>query len=353
MSLDRARAVVARATFDCVLPGGVVEVGRASGPVATFAEGRLTYDAGSTAASPDTIYDLASLTKVLATATLAMTLVERGALRLDDRVRQWIQRWTGEDRQIVTVRDLLEHCSGLPAHRKYYESRTGAASFELAICDEPLEYVPRTKAVYSDAGFILLGFILERAGGRPLDRQFAAWRDGVLGSQATLRFLPPAEWAPRTAPTEDDPWRGRVLQGEVHDENAKALGGVAGHAGLFGTASAVGACARWWLGLLQGLDQPLARHESAARFARNSPVPASSRALGWDTMRPTSSCGRRLSPQAVGHTGFTGTSLWIDPTNDLYVVFLSNRVHPSRAGEAMTGVRAALHDAVAEDLGLP
>jgi CubicO group peptidase (beta-lactamase class C family) len=141
-----------------------------------------------------------------------------------------------------------------------------------------------------------------------------------------------------------------VLQGEVHDENAAALGGVAAHAGLFGTAGAVGAAARWWLRLLAGEDQQGASAAVARVFASRSDVPGSSRALAWDTMLPTSSCGTRLSAAAIGHTGFTGTSLWIDPELDLYVVFLSNRVHPTRQGEAMKSIRPALHDAVAASL---
>jgi CubicO group peptidase (beta-lactamase class C family) len=161
------------------------------------------------------------------------------------------------------------------------------------------------------------------------------------------------------APTELDLWRGRLLQGEVHDENAWVLGGAAGHAGLFGTAAGVGAFARL---VIEGLraaagerrgeaeHHALAAPETLARFARRSTVPNSSRALGWDTMLPTSSCGTRLSPSAIGHTGFTGTSLWIDPVQDLYIVLLTNRVHPTRENDLIRQVRRAVHDAVADSL---
>lgn len=328
-----ARAIAAR-----VFPGAVVEAGRANGPLATVTAGRLTYDPASPTVDAHTVYDLASLTKVLATGALMAGEIASGRMRLNDRVRHWIEAWSGEERQPVTIRDLLEHASGLPGHRRYFESRQGRASFEMAICEEPLEYPPRTQAIYSDPGFMLLGFAVENAAQAPLDRQFDRWRDRELGPDLALRYRPPAAWVTRIAPTEDTPL-GEERRGEVHDENAAALGGVAAHAGLFGTAAAVGAAARWWM-----------RSPALAQFAAKSTVPGSSRALAWDTMLPTSSCGSRLSASAIGHTGFTGTSLWIDPSRDLYVVILSNRVHPSRAGDGMQDARRALHDAIVTDL---
>lgn len=321
-----------------VFPGAVVEVGRAAGALATLARGSLTYAAGARAAAADTIYDLASLTKVLATTAIIAGEVSSGRMRINDRVRHWIPAWTGDERQPVTLQDLLEHCSGLPAHRPYWEQRRGRASFELAICEEPLDYLPRTQSIYSDPGFMLLGFAIEHAAGLPLDRCFSEWRDRELGRQVELTFGAAPGWLDRIAPTEDSAF-GEERRGVVHDENCAALDGVAGHAGLFGTAAAVGACARWWLASSWWPE-----------FARKSHTPGSSRALAWDTMLPTSSCGTRLSPRAIGHTGFTGTSLWIDPEQDLYVAFLSNRVHPSRSGEGIQEARRALHDAVVRDL---
>jgi CubicO group peptidase (beta-lactamase class C family) len=326
--------IVTTAIADRVCPGAVIEIGRAAGALASVAAGTLTYEAGSPAVNPATIYDLASLTKVLATATLMAGELSRGRMRLNDRVRHWIAGWTGEERQVVTLRDLLEHASGLPAHRKYYESRQGRASFEMAICEEPLAYPPRTTSLYSDPGFMLLGFALEHAAGEPLDRQFDRWRDRELGADVELRFCPGPDWTDRIAPTENTPLGGE-RKGEVHDENALALGGVAAHAGLFGTAHAVGACARWWM-----------RSSSLPLFATKTTVPGSSRALGWDTMLPTSSCGTKMSAGAIGHTGFTGTSLWIDPAHDVYVVILTNRVHPTRGGEGIQDVRRAIHDGI-------
>ncbi len=205
---------------------------------------------------------------------------------------------------------------------------------------------PGEAAVYSDPGFILLGFALETVAGAHLDRQFA---DLDAGLRTGLTFLPPANLHGRTAPTEFDPWRGHLLVGQVHDENAGALGGVAGHAGLFGTATGVGAFARAVLCTFDGVTG-LGTPELMRYFARRTGVPGSSRALGWDTMLPTSSCGTRLSADAIGHTGFTGTSLWIDPSNDLYVAFLTNRVHPTRANSQLAALRPRLHDVIVEDV---
>ena len=338
MSTTSIDSILEAAIARRVFPGAVIEVGRGRGPAHTYTAGTLTYDELSPPVSAATIYDLASLTKVLATAALMAGEIENGRMRLDDRVRRWIALWTGEERQVVTLRDLLEHASGLPAHRAYYQTRRGRAAFEAAICDEPLDYPPRSQSIYSDPGFMLLGFVLERAAQASLDDQFRAWRDRELGADAELRYLPPRDWRERIAPTESSA-TGEERRAEVHDENAAALGGIAAHAGLFGTAAAVGAAARWWM-----------RSPSLPLFAAKSSVPASSRALGWDTMLPTSSCGTKLSPRAIGHTGFTGTSLWIDPEQDLYVVILTNRVHPTRDREGIQDVRRALHDAIVTDL---
>jgi CubicO group peptidase (beta-lactamase class C family) len=330
--------IVSAAIDNRVFPGVVIEAGSSQGPRVTLSAGALTYDPGATAADANTIYDLASLTKVLATTALVAGEVSNGRIQLDDRVRHWIQSWRGDDRQTVTIRDLLEHASGLPGHRPYFESRRGRPSFEIAICEEPLAYAPRTASIYSDPGFMLLGFAIENAAGAPLDQQFDAWRDRELGPGVELRYRPDAAWLERIAPTEDD-GDGRMRRGEVHDENARALGGVAAHAGLFGTAAAVGACARWWM-----------RAAALPIFAAKTAVANSSRALGWDTMLPTSSCGMKMSASAIGHTGFTGTSLWIDPDYDFYVVILTNRVHPSRHGDGIQEVRRALHDAIVTGL---
>lgn len=361
MTLFPAAAAVLRDAIAArAFPAAAVEVGSREAVLWRDAFGHVTYDPGAEDASNETIFDLASLTKVICTATLAMRAVDDGALRLEDRVADWIPDWRGADRAQVTVRDLLAHSSGLTAYLPYFRDLAGRAEFEHAIATGPLEYAPGTRAVYSDLGFILLGFILEDARAKAAAGWSGATDPGAfLAAQfrrvasyitaEALAFNPPRAWRWRTAPTEHDGWRGRLAVGEVHDENAWALGGAAGHAGLFGTAGAVGAFARAVLHTIGG-TAVLARPDTMRAFITRTGVPGSSRALGWDTMLPTSSCGARLSPTAIGHTGFTGTSLWIDWERDLYIVLLTNRVHPTRENEAIRQVRPAFHDAVVGEM---
>jgi CubicO group peptidase (beta-lactamase class C family) len=356
-AFDRAAEILLHGILDRAFPAAAVEVGRMERPLWRRSFGALTYEPDAREATDDTIFDLASLTKVIATTTLMMRAVDEGMLTLDDHVRQRLPEWQGADRQAVTVRDLLGHSSGLPAYLPFFRDHTGRVEFEPAICHAPLEYSPGTQAIYSDLGFILLGFMLEDAGAlqpRSAGRfdsaaTFAARfkRIATFITPEPLAFSPTRPWRERSAPTEVDPWRGRLLIGEVHDENTWALGGAAGHAGLFGTASAVGAFARAALRTLAG-ENLLAQPGTFREFIRRTPVPGSSRALGWDTMLPTSSCGTRLSETAIGHTGFTGTSLWIDWERDLYVVLLTNRVHPTRENNRLKAIRPAFHDAVVE-----
>jgi CubicO group peptidase (beta-lactamase class C family) len=343
-----AARVIERGVGERAFPAAVVEVGTRETAVWRQAFGRLDYDTDSAATEPDTIFDLASLTKVIATRSLVMKLVERHGLALDDPIRRWIPEWRGNDREHVTVRSLLSHSSGLTAWLPFFRDYSGRRDFQHAICALPLEYKPDTQSIYSDLGFILLGFIVEDAGGSPLDAQSDALLSEV--TRGPLRFNPPAEWRTSIAPTEHDAWRGRTLVGEVHDENCWALGGVSGHAGLFGTAAAVGDFARAMLGALAGADARLAAPATARMFVTRAGVPGS-RALGWDTMLPTSSCGTKMSASAFGHTGFTGTTLWIDRDREVYVVFLTNRVNPTRENTQIQKVRPALHDAVIAAVG--
>jgi CubicO group peptidase (beta-lactamase class C family) len=359
LSFVEPARLIERAVASHAFPAATIEVGRRETVLWRSAFGNLTYAPDATPASDDTLFDLASLTKVIATTTLVMRAADGGTLALTDRVADRLSAWRGPDREDVTIADLLEHASGMTAYLPFFRDHRGRAEFERAICTLALEYATRTRSIYSDLGFILLGFILEDVNHAPFAKQFdqvfrltQSFRLKAEGHE--LLFNPPRELRARCAPTELDLWRGRLLQGEVHDENTWELGGAAGHAGLFGTAASVGAFARLVLdGLLAEVgDQrsedadALAKPETIARFARKSTVPGSSRAMGWDTMLPTSSCGTRMSPRAIGHTGFTGTSLWIDPAQDLYVVFLTNRVHPTRDNNQIQAVRRALHDGI-------
>jgi CubicO group peptidase (beta-lactamase class C family) len=334
-----ARLVLEDALSSRVFPAATVDVGSS--------DESLWQDALDTPL--DTPFDLASLTKPIATTTIVMDLVNKGVVGLDEPLAPSVAEWRGVDRSDVTVRDLLEHASGLAA-RLVDAPPIGRREFEHDICSMPLEYAPRTRSIYSDLGFILLGFLAADRGRATLDAQFARIVDPLtLG----MGFVLSADDQRRAAPTMASPKdirRGRVLRGEVHDNYAAALGGVAGHAGLFGTAAAVGAFARAVLSAARGDDSAGVPLTSAMvrLFTTPSTVPGSSRALGWDTMRSTSSCGTRMSASAFGHVGFTGTSLWIDPDRDRYFVLLTNRAHSGGSLDAMRDVRRAFHDALAE-----
>jgi CubicO group peptidase (beta-lactamase class C family) len=345
VAFQTARSIVQSGLATRAFPAAVVDVGRESGPIWREPFGRLTYDPGAAPCALDTVFDLASLTKVIATASTTMALVARSQLSLDGTVGDWLEEWRAPGRAGIRIRHLLDHSSGLPAHVRFWEQARDRAEVRRALAALPLEREPGRESVYSDPGFILLGFVLEQAGGASLEDQF---KPSGFGGDGPLLYRPGPELIDRTAPTEQDPWRGRVLRGEVHDENAAVLGGVAPHAGLFGTAGAVAAFARLVLRTLR-TDTVLGTSALMRQFAARTSVPNSSRALAWDTMRPTSSCGTRMTPTAIGHTGFTGTSLWIDYERDLYVVLLTNRVHPTRDNNQLRQIRPRLHEAILEE----
>jgi CubicO group peptidase (beta-lactamase class C family) len=342
-----AAELVERGVSSGAFPAAVVEVGNAGGVFWRQAFGKLDVDAASPVTSQETIFDLASLTKVIATTSLVMKLTEQGPLSLDDSIGSKIPEWRGKDREHVRLRSLLTHSSGLTAWLPFFRDYKGRQEFQHAICSLPLEYEPETQSIYSDLGFILLGFVVEDATGVSLEEQTAMLLQPV--TRAPMLFNPPPQLRSSIAASGSDPWRGRKLVGEVHDENCWALGGVAGHAGLFGTAEAVGDFARAILAALDGKDSPLGSAATVGLFTRRATT-FGSRALGWDTMLPTSSCGSRMSPSSFGHTGFTGTTLWIDPVRRVYVVFLTNRVNPTRENTAIQHVRPRLHDVIIEVL---
>ncbi len=349
---DRGRSVLEAARGASAFPAAVCEVGRAAGPIWADAFGRLSYDSESAAATTDTIFDLASLTKVIVTTSVVMSLVRQQALSVETRVADVVPGWRGADRTGITVGQLLDHSSGLPAQFRLPPAARVREEALALLCAVPLERLPGASAVYSDVGFMLLGLLLETVGGRPLEvlwRELWSARSGASATRAWLEFRPDASTRPSIAPTEFQAERGGLLQGVVHDDNAEVLSGVAGHAGLFGAAPAVGVFASW---VLRSFHEPtwLATPELMRQFAARGTVPGSSRALGWDTMLPTSSCGSRMSATAIGHTGFTGTSLWVDWERGVYVVLLTNRVHPTRENQRFLPYRARFHDAVMADL---
>ena len=341
-----AESVLSQAVNEMAFPAAVAEVGSHDTVFWEGAFGKLG-NVLERHASPQTIFDLASLTKVIVTTTLAMRAIDIGRLSLSDKLSSYLPHWKGIERELVTIEDLLSHSSGLTAYLPFFRDHRTREEFEFSISSLPLEYVPRTRSLYSDLGFILLGFILKDVDREhcSLDRQFQMLVQGH--DWAELCFCPPLVFRDRTAATEFDSWRGRIAHGEVHDENAWALGGVAGHAGLFGTARGVGNFAQQILRSFRG-DERLVSQSTLGHFARRTSTPKSSRALGWDTMLPTSSCGRRMSSVSIGHTGFTGTSLWIDPVADIYAVLLTNRVNPSRQNDSILEIRPRFHDAIME-----
>jgi CubicO group peptidase (beta-lactamase class C family) len=342
-----ASEVLAQGVEARAFPAAVAEAGTTREVLWQHAIGSLSWEPASPTTELDTIFDLASLTKVLATTSLIIGFIKNSKLRLDDRILDRLGDWRGQDRRTVTIRQLLSHSGGLTAWLPLYRDHQGRPEFQRAISTLPLEYEPGTKSIYSDLGFMLLGFIVEDLGGRLAD-QFEDIGALCRSAPEELMFGVPADQRHRAAPTELDPWRGRMLRGEVHDENTWALGGAAGHAGLFGTASAVGAFARLVLRSLRGQGDELAPSELMRQVVTRVSIPGSSRALGWDTMLPTSSCGTRMSAAAFGHVGYTGTSLWIDPVRDRYVVLLTNRAGGGGTIDEMRTVRRAFHDALGE-----
>lgn len=332
--------------------------------------GRLSTDPPGSAVTSSTIYDLASLTKPLATVTAMALLVQCGQCRLDSRIDSVLQELEGSAVGSATLRQLLTHSSGLPGWRGFYEQLSPNAvlpsSLEARveagrrvvhmIAKETLVYGMGERSVYSDLGFMLLGLAIERLSGIPLDRFVREHIIQPLNAQ-TLCFLPTDSEGESNknsmirsvAPTEQDSWRGRLLCGEVHDENAAALGGVAGHAGLFGTAEAVLAVTGAWLAAYHNKPSILNSDVVLEFSKRQLQIPGSSWAIGWDTPSPPSSSGRYFSSQSFGHLGYTGTSIWIDPVRELEVVLLSNRVHPTRKNDGIRACRPMIHDLIYQE----
>ena len=280
---------------------------------------------------------------------MAMLLYERGQLDLEAPVTSLLPEFAGDNprRDQVTVHMLLAHSSGLPAYERLFERARSREDLLHAALAIPLTADPGTRAEYSDIGFIILGELLSRLAEEPLDRFGQREVFGPLGMARTC-FCPPPTWRAQIPPTVDDrAFRHRVVQGEVHDENASVMSGVSGHAGVFASAEDVALFAH---AMLNG-GRPILRPETVALFARRQPSPpGTSRALGWDTPSQPSQSGRYLSQSAFGHLGYTGTSLWIDPERHLAVTLLTNRTWPDHSSQAIKQVRPAFHDAVVEAL---
>lgn len=360
MALAPAFAALDSAIAAGAAPGAVLAVS-AGGQRHIYGTGRLGID-DATRPDASTVYDLASLTKVIGVTTAMMIAVDEGRIALDAPVRTYVPAFAGGGRDSVTVRHLLVHASGLPAWRPLHQETSSRAD-AFALADTTSLATPLgAEEVYSDLGIIVLTQALEGIYGIRLDSLLEGRVFAPLGMRDT-RYLPPVEWLPRIAPTERDPWRGRVLRGEVHDENAARLDGVSGHAGLFSTADDLLVFGEWLLdrwagrrpadrGGAGGSAAPFLVSEQTVRtFAeRQNLVAGSTRALGWDTPSEGGSAGSLTARTSIGHTGFTGTSIWIDPTRDLVIVVLSNRVHPTRDNARWHPVRGLMADLVVRTL---
>ena len=339
----RLDSIVTAAIADSVAPGAALAVGRHGRLVVQRGHGLLDWD-GPVAADSTTLYDVASLTKVVATTTAAMILEEEGRLVLDSAVRFYLPELDAPDKRAITVRMLLTHRGGLEAYAPLHRTVSGRRAYLWEINRRPLRGVPGAQTVYSDWDMVLLGLIIERITQTSLDVFVEQRVFGPLGMRDT-RFMPDAERRARAAPTAVDGPRGGLLRGIVHDGNAWGIGGVSGHAGLFSTARDLAIFAQMLLDGGRYDTVRIVRASTVARWTSPQAVDAS-RALGWDTPAPRSSAGRHFSPRSFGHTGFTGTSLWIDPERGLFVVLLANRVHSRGASERHTTLRRNVADAV-------
>jgi serine-type D-Ala-D-Ala carboxypeptidase len=346
----KAFDVVQQAIEQKVFPGACIAVTVDGRLLAWKGIGRFTYDRESPAVSPTTIYDLASLSKVIATTTMAMILYERGKLDIEGRVRDLFPKFVGDDsrRDRVTIHMLLAHSSGLPAYEKLFLRTVTRTELVEAALQSSLVSEPGSHADYSDIGFIILGELLSKLADDSLDHFCDREVFDPLG-MAGARFVPPPEWSMQIPPTEDDEtFRFRIIQGEVNDENSSVMGGVSGHAGVFGSALDVATFAHC---MLNG-GSPIVKPETVALFTRRETTPAgTSRTLGWDTPSTPSQSGTRFGPRSFGHLGFTGTSLWCDPDRKLSVTLLTNRTWPDRSSQDIKRVRPLVHDAILEAVG--
>ncbi|MEA2762734.1 MAG: hypothetical protein QOD47_2018 [Gemmatimonadaceae bacterium] len=338
--------IVKVAIEEAVAPGVAIAVGR-NGHIAYMkGYGYIDWNQpGSPAVDTNTLYDLASLTKVIATTTVAMILEEGGQLDLNRTVASYLPEFNSPEKSQITVKQILTHSGGLEAGANIYATARGREQYLYQINARPLEYTPGTNMIYSDWDMIILQLVMERITGKTLDVLANEKIFRPLGMTDT-QFQPPVSLRPRIAPTQVDDARGGLLWGTVHDENAWAMGGVAGHAGLFSTARDLALFSMMILNGGEGVNGiRIVKPATIARWTARQGK-ESSRTLGWDSPEGGSSAGQFFSPWSFGHTGFTGTSIWIDPEKDLFVVVLTNRVNPTRSNTRHVQLRRDVADAV-------
>ena len=342
---NEVEKVVNDAIKDSAFPGAAVLISKDGTIYFYKAFGNYTYHKDSKEVTINTIYDLASLTKVLATTTAAMICIDRNLFKLDDKVSKYIPEFSSNKKENVTIKNLLLHNSGLPAWKKFWGVYDNPEDILNTIYNSELEYETGTKTIYSDLGLITLGKIIEKVSGKSLS-DFCKEEIFVPLEMNDTYFNPPDSLKYRIAPTEfDNYWRKRLLVGEVHDETSALLKGVAGHAGLFSTAEDIHNLLIILLNKGKYKEKQIIKSSTIELFTKK--YDNSSRALGWDIKSPEgSSSGKYFSESSFGHTGFTGTSAWVDPVKKIAVVFLTNRVYPTRENRKIIRVRPELHDAV-------
>lgn len=338
--------LITEAVLERTFPGAALIIWKDDSVLFENYYGRFTYENESESISEKTIFDLASLSKVVATTTAAMICLERNLLSIDDKVKEFIPGFAVNGKENITIRNLLLHNSGLPAWKKFYGREMNKTSVLEEIYSSSLEYKTGTKTVYSDLGIITLGKIIEKVSGLSLDN-FCRKEIFIPLEMNSTFYNPDDQMKKICAPTEQDNyWRNKLLQGEVHDETAALLGGVAGHAGLFSTVKDLSNFMSMMMNKGVYKNQRIVNAETINIFT-NKQSQQSSRGLGWDTKSEKgSSAGNLFSPNSFGHTGFTGTSIWADPERNLFVVFLTNRVYPSRENTKIISFRPKLHDAI-------
>src|SRR5687767_4096398 len=341
-SLD---SIMRAAIAERVAPGAAIAVGRYGRIVHMKGYGRLDTAQTSPEVDENSIFDMASLTKVIATTTATMMLEEQGLLDLDRTVVSYLPELNAADKSTITLRHLITHTGGLEAFAALYREYKGREQYLAQINARPAKSLPGVAMIYSDWDMILTQLIIEKITGQTLDRFVAERIFAPLGMTSTMFTPDSATYFNRIAPTEIDSVRGGLVRAKVHDENAWAIGGVAGHAGLFSSARDLTVFAQM---LLNGGEYNGVRIVKASTVARwTSPqIRISSRALGWDTPSKNSSSGNYFSARSFGHTGFTGTSMWIDPERGLFVILLTNRVNPNRDNQRHVPLRRAVADAV-------
>jgi CubicO group peptidase (beta-lactamase class C family) len=340
---DSVRQVMDRALRDSAFPGAVAVVGRRAGVVALYPVGRLDWAAGSPVTDEHTMYDMASLTKVVGMTSGLMQLVAAGKIDLNAPVQKYLPAWTGRHKERVLVRHLSTHTAGLPADEPYDRVTHDPDSVAKLMFGTPLDTDPGARVVYSDIGAYMLGRVVEQVTDQSLDVYLHDHVFEPAGMHESM-FRPPVALYPRIAPTEyDSVQRRRLIRGMVHDERAYYLGGVSAHAGLFSSAHDV---ARFCRMMLNGGEIDGTRVIPAATIAQFTKRQVEDRALGWQKPDGKNSAGHKMPEEAYGHTGFTGTSIWIDPKDDVFIVLLSNRVDPTRNNNRIGRYRVQLADAV-------